>query len=560
MKLSQGLNLGTGFLIFLISGIIFPVFGQNSLYVAPGGEDLNTAGTIDTPFASLEYAAGFAQPGDTIFLRGGDYFNDSFDDGDIWSGDSYASITLKGTQNQLITIKAYQGEVPKIHFDHSYGLHLINSSYVVIEGLEIHGIGLKIDYEEAIAAWGLYKKNGTVYDLAVELGIDPSDPGLIGQSIDKQPDPDIQKPGYYNGRGLVANKSHHVLLRNNKIFDAPSSGLRIQQCDYSTAIGNEVAYCTYWTSQGVGALTVAESTNIDQVNGVKITLAQNRVHHNENKLVSWNPGKTFIKFVIDEGSGIFLTRNADTYKYGKYRIVNNLSYQNGARGIVIHKTDNATVDHNTLYYNGANCTGEGAGIGVNTVYNVVIRNNIIFTRPEKFALGILAYPVEELKVSRNLLFNEYGPEALTRNIDEGWEEADPLFVDKNTGMLDPEKSSPAIDAAEQIDNPAIDFYGRERTDGFPDIGSIEFIDPSSASFPRPGSPLCVFPNPCRDELYIEKSNMDQYLMVFSQNGLLILKIQVDNEQNSLVKIDLSSFEAGIYYIASGNRIERLIKY
>jgi hypothetical protein len=535
-------------------------FTQRLYYIAETGSDIDGNGSTVSPFASLEYAAQFLKPGDTLIFKEGNYYNDTYGDGDMWAGDNYASITLNGTEEQPIVIMAYPGDDVRIHFDHTYGIQLINSSYVVIQDLGIVGIAQQIDEIEALASWGLYKdKNGLLHDLADELGIDPADMDLVGSSVDKPVMVDIEKPGYYNGRGLVVNKSQHIKLIDNRIFHATSSGLRIQQCDYVEATNNEVAFCTYWTSQGVGALTVAESKNLDANDDVKIILSRNRVHHNENKLVSWNPGKSFIKFVIDEGSGIFLTRNADTYQHGYYRIVNNLAYQNGARGIVVHKTNNVIVEHNSLFYNGANCTGAGAGIGVNSVSDVRIKNNLIHTRPDKWALGILAQPIAELSVTHNLLFNEFGEETLVNNIHSGWEQADPGYIDPFQGNLDLQGDSPAIDQALVEDNPLFDFHHNERSDGKPDIGAVEFQDISGSLGEGAINVPFIYPNPFSHSIRIKGKIKGDFISIFNENGVKVCEFRKSTEHLFNGKIDLEYLNEGVYFISFDHATYKIIK-
>ncbi|CAO4153371.1 right-handed parallel beta-helix repeat-containing protein [Methylorubrum extorquens] len=70
----------------------------STFYVSPIGSD-SQSGTLESPFASLEYAHAKAQPGDTILLRGGVY-------------NPLSGIDLKsdGTSGKPITIASFPGE------------------------------------------------------------------------------------------------------------------------------------------------------------------------------------------------------------------------------------------------------------------------------------------------------------------------------------------------------------------------------------------------------------------------------------------------------------------
>ena len=63
--------------ILLVFGILFWISGYSlaqaaTYYVAPTGNNANP-GTISQPFATLQKAHDVANPGDTIYMRGGTY-------------------------------------------------------------------------------------------------------------------------------------------------------------------------------------------------------------------------------------------------------------------------------------------------------------------------------------------------------------------------------------------------------------------------------------------------------------------------------------------------------
>ena len=62
---------------------------------------------------------------------------------------------------------------------------LKNSSYIKFIGFIIKGVGDKINQAEANAAWGKYKLNGVIHDLATELNIDLSNPPAEGTTVNK---------------------------------------------------------------------------------------------------------------------------------------------------------------------------------------------------------------------------------------------------------------------------------------------------------------------------------------------------------------------------------------
>lgn len=81
-------------------------------YVSPTGSD-SQAGTLDRPFASLQYAHDLAKPGDTIYLRGGVY--------NLKEG---IQLTNDGESGRPITVTNYPGEKPILD-----GSHMTSSEY-----------------------------------------------------------------------------------------------------------------------------------------------------------------------------------------------------------------------------------------------------------------------------------------------------------------------------------------------------------------------------------------------------------------------------------------------
>jgi len=70
----------------------------NTLYVAPSGNDAN-AGTLSAPLRTVQRAVDLAQPGYTIFLRGGTY-----------APSVNIQLLKNGTSSQPITMRNYNGE------------------------------------------------------------------------------------------------------------------------------------------------------------------------------------------------------------------------------------------------------------------------------------------------------------------------------------------------------------------------------------------------------------------------------------------------------------------
>lgn len=535
---------------------------SQEIYVATNGNDSTGDGSITNPYKTIQHASELTTPGTNVYVRGGTYQNLTFNDGDIWNGDNLATIEVNGTPSAYITFQPYRDEQVILQFDDTYGIIVKNASYVKIVGFEFKGISNQITIEEAQTAWGLYKDiNGVIHDLQTEMNIDITNPDLIGQEITKPDTPDISKPNYYNGRALVANKSHHIEFLNNLVYDVPSAAIRAQQSDYITIAGNTVFNNTYWTTQGVGAITISEATvsPVDDTNtDVKIKLINNKVYGNENRMVSWNPTKNFVKFEIDEGTGLFLTRNNTTYSNGKMLIANNLSFRNGASGIVCHFTDRVAIEHNTVFDNGTTNTGTPGGIGVNTSNDVKIINNISYAKSYKWALGILANPVTNLLTENNIIFNNNGSENASRNIETGWVETNPLFENQSNFDFTLASNSPCINSGSVTTTQSEDFLGNPRNDNQPDIGAFETQATLSVDVNNVND-ITISPNPFTN--YITISNIKKEpkkIMLYNLwEQKLSIKVYKKNER-TLVIFD-ENLNSGVYILKLDNSSYRLIK-
>jgi hypothetical protein len=129
-----------------IWGLIAGGLSAADHFVAPGGDDANP-GTIERPFASLARAQRSVSPGDTVFLRGGNY---RMKESDIAQRDGFlASIMLlekSGTNGRPIRYQAFGDERPV--FDCSQvkpaGLRIsairVRASWVHLKGIAITGV------------------------------------------------------------------------------------------------------------------------------------------------------------------------------------------------------------------------------------------------------------------------------------------------------------------------------------------------------------------------------------------------------------------------------------
>lgn len=114
-------------------------------YVAPGGSDANP-GDKERPFASVQRAQEAAQPGDTVFLRGGTYRMTEAHISkkkDIWAYMTF--LDKSGAPGKPIRYWAFPGERPVFDFSQvKPGLRVmgfyVTASWIHLKGIEATGL------------------------------------------------------------------------------------------------------------------------------------------------------------------------------------------------------------------------------------------------------------------------------------------------------------------------------------------------------------------------------------------------------------------------------------
>ena len=118
------------------------------LYVAPDGDDAK-AGDAANPFATLQHAVEVAEPGQTIYVRGGDYYHPEY--AQPFEGrqaNVVAKVKKSGEAGKPITLKNYGNEFARIITDEGGVLFDKGVQYWVVEGLELQGNLGDLDYKK----------------------------------------------------------------------------------------------------------------------------------------------------------------------------------------------------------------------------------------------------------------------------------------------------------------------------------------------------------------------------------------------------------------------------
>ena len=95
-------------------------------------------------------------------------------------------------------------------------------------------------------------------------------------------------------------------------------------------------------------------------------------------------------FIID-GSGVYVTRNSNSYLYGRFQLSENVCFDNGINGLVVHKTNRVYVRNNVLYDNGQvpktapQLRQAYAGLTLNHAKNVSLSGNAVTANADDYA-------------------------------------------------------------------------------------------------------------------------------------------------------------------------------
>jgi|GEM_PF-3212325 len=337
----------------------------NVYYVDENGSNANS-GDEANPFATISYAVNQLTAGDTLYIKDGTYTNSGYSDNHGPTGDTsvnnglLARITASGTPNNWITIAAYPdgNDVrPLLKFDGTGGIQFnAGANYIRVEGLEIEGANREIQYDWAH-------------------------------------DHRWTKENFYTGRGIYSwGPVHHIVVENCNVHHTPGSGIRFNKADYILVQGNIVSNTTWWSTSAESAIVIATAESIDTENVVKFLYSGNVVYNNWNFMEFCNtPLRSstddeygncdYYTGGIIDGQGLYVTRNNDTYLFGRMRFENNIAFNNGFGGVVYHKTDRGELINNLVFMNGAYPgISNYTGMTVNTSDDLTIINNVIWAR------------------------------------------------------------------------------------------------------------------------------------------------------------------------------------
>ena len=350
-------------------------------YVSGTGKDTNNGLTTGAAFRTLQRAADLTQPGDTVLVMNGTYTKPG-------PQTNVLQISRSGEPGNYIRYKAVPGQTPRIKLDDNYAGIQINAAYIVVEGFTVEGDIPNLSADEAMRRALL-------------------PPEKKSEALDNS---------LFNGSGIFAypkegRNPHHLIIRNNYVFNCPATGIAANGADYIRIENNRVHNNSYYSAYATSGVSFYQTRGIDDSSAAKMFVRNNVIYGNENKVPFWFSNENSpSQRVITDGNGVIVDDGRNTqsivgdvsvaYK-GKTVIENNLVYGNGGRGVNVYSSDNVQIRYNTTYQNAkAVSSAITSELSIGDASNVQLVSNIVVARSERKLLG--SYNTNGVTSSNNL--------------------------------------------------------------------------------------------------------------------------------------------------------------
>lgn len=446
-----------------------------TFYVSPNGSGTDGL-TEQTAFKKINDLYALTIPGDTVLVMNGTYTEPNF-------RAPIAYIDKSGKPDAYITYKNYPGHRPKIKSRNITGIRLVGASYIVIEGFDVEGSRSEVSFEEADRLLCDEPDSSERVNIAHGNGID-----IVAEYSD------------------VNKISHHIIVRNNRVYNFGSSGIGAQRADYLTIENNVVfdtaLYSPYDTS-GISLYQQRDLELIPEADAGKIVknIIRGNISYANKNLFGFArgfDGKNCDRTAaISDGNGIIIDDFLNTQNQvpalnkrpyrGRTLVENNIVYGNGGRGINIYSTNHVDVVNNTSYQNGQ--TGKDFS-EVSSVDTADIRylNNIIYALSDRKvnSVGGALSDAKSVRYDNNLVFGgtSFDPVSGANNILG----LDPKFANASAADFSLDEGSPAIDRGTASLNGLQAAAGDQRGTTRPqrngiDIGALELAGSALQTLP-----------------------------------------------------------------------------
>jgi hypothetical protein len=397
--------------LLIIFSTIWSYTSARDYFVAPGGVNNITGGTIIAPLATIQYALSLAQPGDTVQLRSGTY-NEKLN----W--------VRSGTAVSIITLKNYQNELAVVNGGSVSGLILLqvdSKSHIEVKGIvfeNCYGSGAK----------GIYINNE-----GSNISIKNCTVRQVGWSSNPNADPGIN-PTTSQAHGIHIAGRTATGLTSVKVLNTKIHNIISGNSEALTVTGNtdgfELDKDTVYDTKNIGIDVAGHFPNTVNA-GVSATLNQARngtisncVVYNNRRITNvdapagiYVDGGKNIKILNNRsyrnGNGISIGCENNGFTTSGITVMNNLVYDNDNTGLVFGSNQPAsvvktsTIINNTFFRDGS-IPQNTSVISLQRTDSCVIASNIIVPRSElHHGIAIFGAVTTNLSVQRNLFFRLY---------------------------------------------------------------------------------------------------------------------------------------------------------
>jgi hypothetical protein len=296
-----------------------------SFYVATTGNDSN-AGTISSPWKTIQHAASSVHAGDTVYVRAGTY-NES------------VTIAVSGTASEPVTFQSYPGETA-----------IVDGTGLSVAGNDVQGL-FNIEDESYVTISGFVIQNYTTSS----ANSTPAGIWVTGSGSNIQ---------------ILNNQVHNITTTSEKNGNA--FGIAVYGSEAPASISNITISGNAVYNNKTGN---SETVNVDgNVNG--FTISNNTIHDNDNI------GIDAIGFEGVAPSATYdFARNGEISGNTVYNIsaINNPGEGNeyDADGIYVDGGSNIVVERNLTYANDLNIEVASEHSGHYAI-DVIVRNNLVY--------------------------------------------------------------------------------------------------------------------------------------------------------------------------------------
>jgi NPCBM/NEW2 domain/Right handed beta helix region len=464
-----------------------------ALYVANDGDDANP-GTQAAPFASIQWAVDHADPGTTIFIRGGTYRE-------------RVDITVSGSEDAgRIVLRNQPGETPILDgsgltVPAGFGgmISIESRHHVTLQGLDVRGYRSSEPGHVPVGVW----VNGGSSDISI-LDMRIHD---LGTDVQRRTGADAHGIAVYGTD--AASPIRDVVIDGNEVFDlnlGSSESVVVNGNVQGFEItGNEVHDNDNIGIDVIGFEGKAGDPSVDQARSGLV--AGNLVYNIDSfGNPAYGESRSADGIYVDGGRDVIVERNvihdvnigielasehADRSTSG-ITVRNNLVYDAGVISLAIGgydrrrgSTEDCVIVNNTF----VRSQGVELLVQFDTRNNVIQNNVVVAAEPGNFLENAYAENVGNL-VDSNLYYSASGAgtwqwkgrtypsfEAYQRGAgnDAASIVADPVFVDAAVHDYRLTEGSPAVDAGAYLPLAGdLDLAGSARLDdGRPDLGAFE---------------------------------------------------------------------------------------